>query len=140
MRFLPKLSEPYNDDELVIALAKGKLLAPSLAWLAAAHYTFSEEEIKSRKLVLTAAEGDMRAILVKPDDVLIYVEYGIADVGIVGKDTLLENETEVFEPLDLGFGQCRLVVAGRSQDAGKDFRRRSVARRHQVSENGPRLF
>ncbi len=128
MSFLPKISEAHNDDALVIALPKGKLLAPSLAWLAAAHFTFSEEQIKSRKLVLTAAEGDMHAILVKPDDVLIYVEYGIADLGIVGKDTLLENETEVFEPLDLGFGQCRLVVAGRSQDAGKDFRRRSVLR------------
>lgn len=117
-----------NQHELIIALAKGKLLAPSLSWLAFSGYTFSEEEMQSRKLVLAAQQGGMRAILVKADDVPIYVEYGIADIGIVGKDTILESGAEVFEPLDLGFGHCKLVVAGRQQDLEKDFRLRSVLR------------
>ncbi len=123
-----KSSIDTNQHELTIALAKGKLLAPSLSWLASTGHSFSEEEIRSRKLVLAAQQGGMRAILVKADDVPIYVEYGIADIGIVGKDTILESGAEVFEPLDLGFGKCKLVVAGRQQDLEKDFRQRSILR------------
>jgi ATP phosphoribosyltransferase len=114
--------------ELVVALAKGKLLVPALAWLASAGYTFSEIELRSRKLALTPAQGGMRVILVKADDVPIYVEYGIADVGIVGRDVLLESEADVFEPLDLGFGRCKVVVAGRPKDIANGFRFRSVVR------------
>lgn len=117
-----------QSEQLVIALAKGKLLAPALTWLSSAGFTFAEEDVRSRKLMFPAQQGDMRAILVKPDDVPIYVEYGIADVGIVGKDTLLESAAEVFEPLDLGFGQCKLVVAERPQNVEKDFRLRPVVR------------
>ena len=106
------MSRPH---ELVIALSKGKLLAPSLQWLAQAGHIFLEKELSGRKLVLTAQNGALRAVLVKADDVPIYVEYGIADLGIVGNDVLLESEAEVFEPLDLGFGQCRLVVAGKPE-------------------------
>ena len=118
----------FNDDELIVALAKGKLLAPALAWLASAGFNFSDDEIRNRKLMLPAKERGMHAILVKAEDVPIYVEYGIADLGIIGKDTLLESEADVFEPIDLGFGRCKLVVAGRPQDAEEDFRLRSVLR------------
>jgi ATP phosphoribosyltransferase len=117
-----------QQDDLVIALAKGKLLVPALDWLASTGYTFSEADVRSRKLMLPAQQDGMRAILVKADDVPIYVEYGIADLGIVGKDVLLESDAEVFEPLDLAFGQCKLVVAGRPQDAGENFRLRSIIR------------
>ncbi len=113
---------------LIIALAKGKLLAPSLQWLAHRDYTFSEKEIRSRKLMLTAQEGTLHALFVKAEDVPIYVEYGIADLGIVGKDTLLESGAEVFEPVDLGFGQCALVVAGRSEDSIENLRSRALVR------------
>lgn len=131
------MSRPHA---LVIALSKGKLLAPSLQWLAQAGHIFSEKELSGRKLVLTAQNGALRAVLVKADDVPIYVEYGIADLGIVGNDVLLESEAEVFEPLDLGFGQCRLVVAGKPEHQKEDLRQRShvrvgtkypkIARRH----------
>ncbi len=113
---------------LFLALSKGKLLAPALEWLAQSGYTFSEKELAGRKLVLTAQEGGLHAILVRADDVPIYVEYGVADLGVVGKDTLLESEAEVFEPLDLGFGQCRLVVAGKPEDEKEDLRQRSLVR------------
>lgn len=113
--------------ELVVALAKGKLLAPALRWLQAAGYVFADDELRSRKLMLTAAAGGMRAILVKADDVPIYVEYGIADLGIVGKDTLLESAAEVFEPLDLGFGRCKIAVAG-WPPTEKNLHLRSVVR------------
>ena len=118
----------FDENQLVIALAKGKLLAPALQWLSAASCTFSLAEVGSRKLVLATQEGGLRALLVKPQDVPIYVEYGIADLGIVGKDILLESEAEVFEPCDLGFGQCKVVVAGRATARLTDLRQRAVVR------------
>lgn len=124
----PAGHEKFDHDELIIALAKGKLLTPALAWLASAGFTFSDDEIRSRKLRLSAAEPGMHAVLVKAGDVPIYVEYGIADLGIIGKDALLESEADVFAPRDLGFGRCKLVVAGRPQDAKEDFRLRSALR------------
>lgn len=125
-----------SDDKLIIALAKGKLLTPAFKWLAAAGYTFTEPELRSRKLMLAAQQGGMRAILVKPDDVPIYVEYGIADLGIIGKDTLLESAADVFEPRDLKFGACKIAVAGWPHDAQKDFRLRSAVR---VGTKYPRI-
>lgn len=119
---------PAPAPALVIALAKGKLLAPALQWLARRGHTFSEAEMRSRKLMLAAQEGGLHAILVKADDVPIYVEYGIADAGIVGKDTLLESGAEVFEPLDLRFGQCTLVVAGRPEEQLAAWRTRACVR------------
>lgn len=116
------------ENQLVVALSKGKLLAPSLHWLCARGYEFSPEEIAGRKLKLSACSGNLQALLVKPQDVPIYVEYGIADLGIVGKDILLESQAEVFEPCDLGFGQCRVVVAGRQADSVKNLRQRAVVR------------
>lgn len=66
----------------------------------------------SRKLFFFTPDQQIRMILVKPNDVPTYVEYGIADMGIVGKDTLLEEERLLYEMLDLKFGRCKLVVAG----------------------------
>lgn len=114
--------------DLIVALPKGKLLQPAFAWLENAGYTFAESDVQSRKLMFSAEQGNMSAILVKPTDVPIYVEYGIADIGIAGTDTLQESGADVFEPLDLGFGQCRIVVAGWPEDAQCDFRKRSVIR------------
>ncbi len=124
----PHCAAPLTENQLVIAVAKGKLLAPALQWLAAVGYAFLPMEVGSRKLVLTAPEAGLRALLVKPQDVPIYVEYGIADLGIVGKDILLESEAEVFEPRDLGFGQCKVVVAGRANESLNHLRQRAVVR------------
>ena len=107
---MPKSSDKIfasrDENQLVLALAKGKLLVPSLQWLASTGLHFADADMGSRRLILSTPTGDLHALLVKPQDVPIYVEYGIADIGIVGKDILMESEAEIFEPCDLGFGQC----------------------------------
>ncbi|MFQ3589738.1 MAG: ATP phosphoribosyltransferase [Chloracidobacterium sp.] len=95
-----------------LALAKGRLQDATLARLAQAGIVVSPEQLESRRLVLTDAAGEYRFLLVKPGDVPIYVEHGVAQAGVCGRDVLLETEPDVYEPLDLGFGVCRLVVAG----------------------------
>ncbi len=77
-------------------------------------YDLSEAQ-DSRKLVIDDAKHNARFLLAKPMDVPIYVEYGAADVGIVGQDVVRESETNVYEPLVLGYGHCRLVVAGKPE-------------------------
>jgi ATP phosphoribosyltransferase len=92
---------------LTIALSKGKLLAGSEALFRRAGLPFPNGE--GRKLVV--AEGELRFLFVKDMDVPTYVEYGVADCGVAGRDVLLETGADVLEPLDLGFGRCRVVVA-----------------------------
>ncbi|HEX9187173.1 MAG TPA: ATP phosphoribosyltransferase [Vicinamibacteria bacterium] len=92
---------------LTVALSKGKLLAGSEALFRRAGLPFPDGE--GRRLVVEA--GSLRFLFVKDMDVPTYVEYGVADCGIAGKDVLLETGADVLEPLDLGFGRCRLVVA-----------------------------
>jgi ATP phosphoribosyltransferase len=95
---------------LVIALSKGRFIAPSLALLERAGIRFTEEA-GSRKLILASDDNEFRAILVKPADVPTYVEYGAADVGIAGLDVIMESRAELLQPLDLNFGHCRIAVA-----------------------------
>jgi ATP phosphoribosyltransferase len=92
---------------LTIALSKGKLLAGSEALFRKAGLPFPETE--GRKLVVGV--DSLRFLFVKDMDVPTYVEYGVADCGIAGRDVLLETASDVYEPVDLGFGRCRLVVA-----------------------------
>jgi ATP phosphoribosyltransferase len=92
---------------LTVALSKGKLLSGSAGLFRMAGLPFPEDE--GRKLVV--ALGGLRFLFVKDLDVPTYVEYGAADCGIAGRDVLLESGSDVYEPLDLGFGRCRLVVA-----------------------------
>jgi ATP phosphoribosyltransferase len=94
---------------LTLALPKGRLLDPALALLGAMGVKGLQAE--SRRLLLDDPAMGLRFILLKPADVPTYVEYGAADFGIVGKDILLEQAPDVYEPVDLGFGFCRLVVA-----------------------------
>jgi ATP phosphoribosyltransferase len=96
---------------LVIAIAKGRFLAPSLDLLARAGIRFDEEVADSRRLIVDSVDRGNRVILVKPIDAPTYVEYGAADVGIAGRDVLLESGADVLQPLDLGFGRCRIAVA-----------------------------
>jgi ATP phosphoribosyltransferase len=94
---------------LTLALPKGRLLDPALSRLAGMGVRGIEPA--SRRLLLTDEQAGLRFILLKPADIPTYVEYGAADLGIVGKDILLEQQPDVYEPVDLGFGFCRLVVA-----------------------------
>jgi ATP phosphoribosyltransferase len=99
-----------------VALAKGRLLGPSVALLRRAGYGVPELNGDFRRLIVEG-DGGLRFLLVKPEDVPTYVEYGAADLGIVGRDVVEESGRDVYEPLVLGFGQCRLVVAG-PRDSG----------------------
>src|SRR5437016_7339653 len=94
---------------LTLALPKGRLLDPALQLLSAMGIQGLEAD--TRKLLLADAERDLRFIFLKPADIPTYVQYGAADLGIVGKDILAEQQPDVYEPVDLGFGFCGLVVA-----------------------------
>jgi ATP phosphoribosyltransferase len=95
---------------LTLALPKGRLLRPALDLLARVGLDGLPGD-DSRRLLFTDPTRGLRLLILKPADVPTYVEYGAADLGIVGKDILLEQTPDVYEPLDLGFGHCRLVVA-----------------------------
>ena len=97
-------------SELTIAIAKGRLQAESLDLLAAAGFAVGDE-VSSRRLAVEEQSGRCRFIFVKPSDVPVYVEHGIADCGIVGRDVLLEAEPDLLQPLTLKVGECRIVVA-----------------------------
>lgn len=105
--------------ELTIAISKGRLQADTLALLAQAGLDFSSESLSSRRLAIEDESGRYRLILVKPADVPVYVEHGIADCGIVGSDVLMESDTDLLQPLSLDIGACRIVVAAR-KDAPPD--------------------
>lgn len=97
---------------LTIALSKGRLADQAIELLEKAGYDCTAAKEKSRKLILEDPTTGLRFILAKPTDVPTYVEYGAADIGVVGKDTLLEAGRQLYEVIDLGFGKCRLCVAG----------------------------
>jgi ATP phosphoribosyltransferase len=97
---------------LVIALCKGRFLDPSLEMLGSVGIRFSEDVALSRKLIFDSEDGRHRVVLVKPADVPTYVEYGAADIGIAGRDVLLESRADVLQPLDLNFGHVKIAVAG----------------------------
>jgi len=97
---------------LTIALPKGRLGNQALRLLNKSVDGLDKLDLSSRKLVLSIPKKSLRFILVKPSDVPTYVEYGAADIGIAGKDSLLEAQSKVYEVLDLGFGKCKMVVAG----------------------------
>ncbi len=96
---------------ITIALSKGKLLPPTLALFRQAGYTAYHVDESDRRLIVEFPEHGHRVLIVRPSDVPVYVEYGAADLGVVGKDVLLEQSPDVYEPVDLGLGICRLVVA-----------------------------
>ncbi len=100
-----------DNDYLTIALPKGKLFSLSAKLLVRVGYTAEDLSDKSRKLIITNEEEKIRFIVSKTSDVPTYVEYGAADIGIIGKDVLLEANKEVYEMLDLGFGKCHLMMA-----------------------------
>lgn len=105
------------NDWINIALPKGRLGEKAYGMLKNSGYECPAIQDPGRKLIFENPEKRVRYFWVKPSDVAIYVERGAADLGIVGKDILLEYEPEVYELLDLKMGKCRMAVAGK-----KDFR------------------
>jgi ATP phosphoribosyltransferase len=97
---------------LTIAVPKGRVQKQLGPLLARAGFGSLGDVEDDRKLIREANDGKVRFLLLKPDDVPTYVEYGAADLGIVGRDVLLERRYDLYQPLDLGIGKCRLVVAG----------------------------
>jgi ATP phosphoribosyltransferase len=97
---------------LTIALAKGRILEETLPLLARAGIAPTENPETSRKLIIGSNRPDVRFVIVRPSDVPTYVEYGAADLGVAGKDVMLEHGGEgLYQPIDLGIGRCTLVVA-----------------------------
>ncbi len=101
-----------NEAKLTIALAKGRLAEDTVKILEAAGVDCTCLSDDSRKLVLTDETSGIRFIMVKPTDVPVYVDHGVADIGVAGKDTLLEADLSVYEMVDLNIAKCRICVAG----------------------------
>jgi len=99
---------------LTIALSKGRILDQTLPLLEKAGLSVSTQELKSRKLILDTNLEDVKVIVIRASDVPVFVQHGAADLGIAGKDVLLEHGANgVFELLDLGISKCRLMVASK---------------------------
>jgi ATP phosphoribosyltransferase len=122
--------------ELTIAIAKGRLQDEALDLFRRIGIVVSEAALESRRLLVEDATGRYSFILVKPADVPVYVEYGVADAGVCGRDVLIESDADVHEPLDLGFGRCKLVVAGKPESAGRGYNPLVAAR---VATKYPRV-
>lgn len=103
---------------LRIALTKGRLEKDTIGLLEKIGYDCTAVRNKGRKLILPVGDNDFEVVLAKAADVITYVEHGVCDLGVVGKDTILEHGTRFYEILDLGFGKCRFALAG---PKGKDF-------------------
>lgn len=109
---------------LTLALSKGRILDQTLPLLATVGIVPAEDPAHSRRLILPTSREDLTLVIVRAADVPTYVQYGAADLGVAGKDVLLEHGGNgLYEPLDLGIARCRLMVAGFA-GAARDPRRR----------------
>ena len=97
---------------LSVALTKGRLEKAAVAMMEECGYGLEKLKDKGRALVFEDTLKDIRYFLVKANDCITYIEHGVADIGIVGKDTLMEGGSDYYEMLDLKFGQCRFIVGG----------------------------
>ncbi|NOZ25397.1 MAG: ATP phosphoribosyltransferase [Nitrospirae bacterium] len=104
---------------ITLALPKGRLLTETVRILEPVGIGFGSEMERSRVLVHESVDRSVRVLLLRARDVSTFVEYGGADAGVVGKDLLMEDAPSVYEPLDLGFGHCRLVVAEPEDSRGE---------------------
>ena len=100
-----------TEDYLTVALPKGKLFGLAADLFAQIGYTAEGLSDKSRKLIISNDAKRIRIIVAKTADVPTYVEYGAADLGVIGKDVLVESRKDVYELLDLGFGKCHVMMA-----------------------------
>lgn len=99
-------------ERLIIAMPKGRIYKQASKLFREAGYEIPEDFDDSRKLIIEIPEAGLDFIMAKPVDVPTYVEYGAADVGVVGKDVLMEENRDVYELLDLGIARCRMSVIG----------------------------
>jgi len=99
-------------DFLTIAMPKGRIFEEALELLTAAGYQLPVEMDDSRKLIVDVPQEQLRFILAKPMDVPVYVEHGVADLGVAGKDVLLEQQRSVMELVDLRISYCYMATAG----------------------------
>ena len=118
---------------ITVAIARGRLLNEASLLLKKAGFSVGEILNDSRRLIFEYPEDGIKALIIRPTDVPAYVEYGAADCGIVGKDTLIEEKHDLYEPLNLHIGKCKLVVAARK---GFDFSSTRIIR---VATKYPRI-
>jgi ATP phosphoribosyltransferase len=123
-------------NKLTIALSKGRLQDDALGLFSRADIVVAESELNSRKLLVNSTDGRFSFVFVKPSDVPTYVEYGVADVGVCGRDVLMESQAKVHEPLDLMFGRCKIAVAGKREVVGHDYNLLATVR---VATKYPRI-
>ncbi len=110
-------------NTLTLALSKGRIFKDTLPLLKAAGIEPIDDPETSRKLILDTTQPDVRIIIVRASDVPTYVEYGGADIGVAGKDVLLEHpDAELYEPVDLNIARCKLMTAGRVDEPTKNGR------------------
>ena len=103
---------------LRIALTKGRLEKDTVGLLEKFGYDCTAIREKGRKLILSVPDGNLEVVLAKANDVITYVEHGVCDMGVVGKDTIMEMQGKCFELVDLGFGRCKFALATKK---GYDF-------------------
>lgn len=103
---------------LRIALTKGRLEKDTVGLFEQLGYDCTAVHEKGRRLILPVGDGSMEVVLAKANDVITYVEHGVCDLGVVGKDTILEMQGKFYELLDLGFGRCKFALAVKK---GTDF-------------------
>lgn len=112
------MNREHHQEYITVALAKGRLAEKAMEILTKAGYSCEDMKDKNtRKLIFTNEEQKMRFFLAKANDVPTYVEYGAADIGIVGKDTILEEGRKLYEVIDFNMGRCRMCVAGPKEAA-----------------------
>lgn len=116
--------------KLTLAISKGRLQADALDLLQRSGLRLPIESLSTRRLAVEDESGRYRLIFVKPTDVAVYVEHGVADCGIVGRDVLLESEPDLLQPLALNIGLCRIVVAARSEAVWNQFGMLRVATKY----------
>lgn len=100
-----------DKNTVTIALPKGRLLPDCVRILSEVGIKAEEDLSTTRRLLVPSEDGSARFLIIRDKDLPTYVDYGAADMGIVGKDVLMESKRNILEPLDLGFGYCRIVVA-----------------------------
>jgi len=99
-------------DVLKVAMPKGRIYKQASRLFRQAGFPIPEDMDDSRKLIIPVPEAGLEFIMAKPVDVATYVEYGVADIGVVGKDVLMEENRDVYELIDLGIARCRMSVIG----------------------------